>query len=720
MIISRVGNFENDVGYVPVVLLMWGVLLTFFPQTLSRGKSLSIHPILCLMSSWEGWNQSWHSRPAASFDENTGDDDLDYDTVDATTAGEQLFLMLSALKLQGTLSATQACLLAWWAMKSGALGPVCDIAVKPGRSSGQYSKLFDRAVGGGPNDKDFYNLALARRYRFDLSRSTEPMPTLPLHECLLEELLECPELNDALDEAVRDRALPPLYFDHEVVRACPVGMRVHPICIYVDAVAFDRQDSILGFWGYHMLSKRRHLLACIRKSEMCGCSCAGWCSVHPILTFVAWSLRTLVDGAQPSCKHDGSAFGSGDEARAAAASVPFGFKAICCLVKGDWGEMVHSLGLPAWNDSKSPCPMCLCRVEDLYTLEGFSPLEMPAGTKTQAHYLEACVKCEHHAVLDGDDLVRVRSALTYDNKSGGSKGRAILSDFGHLGLQRRDRLEMSEELPDVSTIDHIAAGPLTVTFWRRSAETFVRKRNPLFGPGTGTTIEHLACDWLHCLSLGVFRFWLGFLFWALVKADAWHINVPLANRLESSMCQLNDDLGQWYREEETQGRLHTRVPRFKASMLGPEASPELSAYGAQTNGILLFATSVLASRGAALGRSLRLYQRGLGSLVGILDLIRKHRTVMPHRQIQMFSDYAADHITVCHLLSVVMKPKHHMMLEMAVRLRRHGAPYWGGCWLDESDNSELKRVASAAHPAVFHARVLSAWSAAAETKRRRL
>jgi hypothetical protein len=109
---------------------------------------------------------------------------------------------------------------------------------------------------------------------------------------------------------------------------------------------------------------------------------------------------------------------------------------------------------------------------------------------------------------------------------------------------------------------------------------------------------------------------------------------------------------------------------------------------------------VLASRGAALGDDLRLYERGQSSLVGILELIREHRTIMPHRQIQMFSDLAADHITVCHRLEVAMKPKHHMLLEMSVKLRLHGAPYWGGCWLDESDNSELKRIALAAHPAV--------------------
>ena len=74
------------------------------------------------------------------------DNELDYKSVDVATAGEQLYVMIATLKLQGTLSATQACLLAFWAVKAEAKGPISDIAMKPGSASGEYSRCFDRAV----------------------------------------------------------------------------------------------------------------------------------------------------------------------------------------------------------------------------------------------------------------------------------------------------------------------------------------------------------------------------------------------------------------------------------------------------------------------------------------------------------------------------------------------------------------------------------------------
>ena len=45
------------------------------------------------------------------------------------------------------------------------------------------------------------------------------------------------------------------------------------------------------------------------------------------------------------------------------------------------------------------------------------------------------------------------------------------------------------------------------------------------------------------------------------------------------------------------------------------------------------------------------------------------------------------------------------------RLRTHGSPRWQGCWADETANSQLKRMSSAAHSLVWHARVLATWAA---------
>lgn len=42
----------------------------------------------------------------------------------------------------------------------------------------------------------------------------------------------------------------------------------------------------------------------------------------------------------------------------------------------------------------------------------------------------------------------------------------------------------------------------------------------------------------------------------------------------------------------------------------------------------------------------------------------------------------------------------------ALRLNKHGAPDYTACWLDESENARIKRIAFVAHAGVWHRRVL--------------
>ena len=71
-------------------------------------------------SSWEGWAPSWGST---ATDCEAGDiDDLDYSNVSPDIAAEELASMLIDLKVHNSLSATQCCILAWWASKAGVGG----------------------------------------------------------------------------------------------------------------------------------------------------------------------------------------------------------------------------------------------------------------------------------------------------------------------------------------------------------------------------------------------------------------------------------------------------------------------------------------------------------------------------------------------------------------------------------------------------------------------
>ena len=87
--------------------------------------------------------------------------------------------------------------------------------------------------------------------------------------------------NDALRKdlitAIRDKTLPPPYFEHpSVMSARGTDILVHPYCLYMDAVPFTKTgDSITGIFAYFMLSDSRHLLFTVRKQEMCTCGCRG-------------------------------------------------------------------------------------------------------------------------------------------------------------------------------------------------------------------------------------------------------------------------------------------------------------------------------------------------------------------------------------------------------------------------------------------------------------
>ena len=156
--------------------------------------------------------------------------------------------MLCYLKYVGVLSAKQACTLAWWAAKAGAVGPSQKLGLRPDCQSGQYSQRFDEFTRGGLGSVDLYHTPMGRRVHFEAARRFDDLPVRLPHEALREEILSSREPAERLEVALRDRSLPPKYFDHEFVRTAPAGTKVHPLALYLDYVAFTRTDIVLGIF----------------------------------------------------------------------------------------------------------------------------------------------------------------------------------------------------------------------------------------------------------------------------------------------------------------------------------------------------------------------------------------------------------------------------------------------------------------------------------------
>jgi hypothetical protein len=256
---------------------------------------------------------------------------------------------------------------------------------------------LDKFLAVRDDAPEFYSLSVPGADRADGGRIVRQLEVQPPHELLAEEVRGNPKVLEELAAARPHEEWARNYSEHPVVVANPAGT-VLPLAVYLDGVPFTRTDGFLGIWVYNLISWRRHLVAVVRKSEMCSCSCRKWCTLWPIFHWLAWSLRALAEGLAPATRHDGSPFFPNEHHRIAMAGKGI-VKGAVVLVKADWAEMTGSLGFPNWQTNRSPCLFCHCDKEGLYTLRGLSPVSFPAALKTEAECAAACAAAEVRVVL---------------------------------------------------------------------------------------------------------------------------------------------------------------------------------------------------------------------------------------------------------------------------------------------------------------------------------
>ena len=157
----------------------------------------------------------------------------------------------------------------------------------------------------------------------------------------------------------------------------------------------------------------------------------------------------MLAGVYPDRRHDNRDWLPADDGRAALAGRVMPFRAVCLYVKCDWAEMVHSLGFFSWKHASSPCPMCFCDSQSMFSYSGFNPVSFPHPRKTLAHYLTECGNCEICLVLTAADIREIRPLLGFDKHRKVFGGRVLLQDIPRLGLQKGDLLAPSRESPNI-------------------------------------------------------------------------------------------------------------------------------------------------------------------------------------------------------------------------------------------------------------------------------
>ena len=187
-------------------------------------------------------------------------------------------------------------------------------------------------------------------------KSTQTCLTIPLHEALDDSVREHTTFRTELRELVDDRSLPDCYYHNHTVETYGAHDLVAPFGVFLDGVPYAHSDSILGIWGFNVVTSQRFLLAIIRGRRMCRCGCKSWCTIYELMEWLAWSFRACAEGLHPMCRHDQKPFGEPDRQQRAGERMQMRF---CLLfVKGDWMEYSTSLGFPGFNDGMRCCTEC--------------------------------------------------------------------------------------------------------------------------------------------------------------------------------------------------------------------------------------------------------------------------------------------------------------------------------------------------------------------------
>jgi hypothetical protein len=98
----------------------------------------------------------------------------------------------------------------------------------------------------------------------------------------------------------------------------------------------------------------RQPLFAIREDSMCSCGCQGYCTIQGVMEILAWSFTILASGAQPTRRHDGSAWSSHDLRFRSQGPFP---SAALGQVRGDWKGLVETFRFRSYK-SDSLCFLC--------------------------------------------------------------------------------------------------------------------------------------------------------------------------------------------------------------------------------------------------------------------------------------------------------------------------------------------------------------------------
>ena len=288
-------------------------------------------------------------------------------------------------------------------------------------------------------------------------------------------------------------------------------------------------------------------------------------------------------------------------------------------------------------------------------------------------------------------------------------------DIDEFGLLAGDRLEPSDEIPDVGVgFDTLAPTdfPIVATFWRASAETVTRHRNPLMEVA-GMSLRTIMVDMLHTVHLGVLHRFIWFTAWAMFDQDSFQVGATRSDaRVTMSIQRFRGMLFKWYRMPAQRARKITEVQELTEGMFGGQKRKQILPLKAKESEYLTecMVEYIIPRVSARLQNANAIRDCGL-AILNYMKLVRESPP-QPHPSVlQRMLNLALRHLRLCALVGVPYGPKRHLFVHMVLRSKMAGCPNTYHTFMDESLNRTLAGVCRGAYASVWERRVLANWIA---------
>ena len=487
---------------------------------------------------------------------------------ESRSAARALIDYLNGLYFDAVLHANQLCIIMHHLTECG-IQEAAIYAWPPDKQTGKYQERLDKAFNFEKLDSELYPIHLALRSQTNGERSIKTMLAQPAHEALKAEVDGQIEILDGWAERIHKEARwINAYERHHVVKAATREERktILACALYCDGAEFSTKDSLFVFTIRFVNSRNRHLLWALRKSSLCSCGCAGWCTFSQLFQFVAWGLSSLQQGTYPRFRHDGKPL---DPTRQHLAGQELGFRVVCIDILGDWKEFANTFGFPQWN-SKVPCFLCDC--DRLALVDANKDVHQ----RDDSEYDAFCRESEIYVVITNVQQHQDIRFKLFDDST--KKGLCLAKPVSSTTpkLLAGDRLEPTADFPDIHEIFLFKDPfqPFILCFWRKRTPTVVHHRNPLLSPELGISYSTFGCDVLHTKHLGTVPAWMTRAVHLIFEQDLLETR---CTRQDEHMIQcaasLTARLTRWYPKYEKQldqasrpGM--TRVSKLTHKMLG--------------------------------------------------------------------------------------------------------------------------------------------------------